>query len=916
MRQLDERALRLVIDDQLPSGASADHLATLTSYNADIKSGDTVVTPAGTLITDVHGPARMAALRDGSLQWLRTHTVTQHDQNAPNNGINPATTLPYRLPTTETVSAHDPGTGNDVEVVSRTLTGYAPVVAGDPDGWASGQASTVTTDVDLNGASSADDIVKVTRYDAEGREVESRQPKSNGSDAGTTRTVRYTAAGNTEHAECGSKPQWAGLDCKSYPAAGPLPTTITKSFNYLLAPTLVEEISGSVTRSETTSHLPDGRVSWTATVVSGLAGSTPNTKKENEYDPNTGVVTKVVARKADGSVESTVTTGFDSWGRRTSYQPSDEAPTTTVYDPSGKVASVTDANGSTKYTYDGTDAAGRTERRGLATKVEVTTAGSTWTSTGAYDADGGLVVRKLPGGITQHTELDHAGETVGRRYTGKITTVEEDGGTTVEPDGGWLAWSQDNDVTGRVTREWTPDGAAFTGPADDEVGDAIPYDRAYSYDAAGRLTQVRDRTAATSGIDVTDPAEAPACVTRSYGFDRNGNRTTKSTAPAAADGTCSTAGATTVTRTFDSADRPVTGANGQGAYSYDALGRTTTVPASDAPRPQSGDIALTYHDNDLAKSIKQGSTTTQFTLDAADRRAIESITEEAGAVTTVRRHYSDDSDNPAWVTGGDVTTRYAELIGDDLALTVSGTGSAGLAIADPRGNVVTTAELPVPGAAATAISGWNQFDEYGAAAETNTARTGALGYGWLGESQRAVSGAGLLLMGVRLYNPATGLFTSVDPVPGGNANAYTYPADPINEFDLDGRWSLKKFVKKYKWDIALTAASFIPGVGAAVWAYRAYRVVRIARAAYKAKKMKESIRATRATAWLAGRMWVGRGGKKAIAKNGARMRERGPWAWRGPAKKGKHGWSSNLTYSTKGRHDYFNFHINHRRRWF
>ncbi|MFD1833421.1 RHS repeat-associated core domain-containing protein [Streptomyces desertarenae] len=48
-------------------------------------------------------------------------------------------------------------------------------------------------------------------------------------------------------------------------------------------------------------------------------------------------------------------------------------------------------------------------------------------------------------------------------------------------------------------------------------------------------------------------------------------------------------------------------------------------------------------------------------------------------------------------------------------------------------------------------------------------------------------------MGVRLYNPATGRFPAVDPVHGGNPNAYEYVhADPLNRYDLDGKWSWRK----------------------------------------------------------------------------------------------------------------------------
>ncbi|MEU7524149.1 RHS repeat-associated core domain-containing protein [Saccharothrix sp. NPDC042600] len=812
VRELDERALRLVVDERLPAGATADQLATLTVYNTDILAGSTVVTPAGTLITDTYGPSRTAVLRDGSQAWLRTHTRTDFDQGAPNTGINPATTLPYRLPTTATTFAHDPGTGQDVEVVSRTFTDYAPAVAGDPDGWALSLPGRVTTDVDLDGTASAADITRTTRHDSEGRTVETRQPASPGTDAGTTRTVHYTVAANTAHPECGNKPQWAGLACKTHPVAAPssgptLPTTTTTGYSALLAPTTVVETSGPVTRTTTTTYLPDGRTATTATTVTGLTGSTPTTRKETEYDPQTGAATKVTARNADGSVAGTITTGYDSWGRQTTYQPSGESPTTTVYDAAGSVATVTDAGGSTRYTYDGTDAAGRTERRGLATKVEVTASGSTWTSTGAYDADGALVTRKLPGGVTRHDEFDHAGEPVGLRYTGRVTTVNEDGTTTVDPDGGWLTWSQDNDVTGRVAREWTPEGSAFTGPAGDELGDAVPYDRAYAYDPAGRLTTVRDRTAATTGVDVTDPAETPSCVTRSYGYDTNDNRRTKTTTPAAADGSCTTTGGTTTTRTYDTADRPVTGTNTQGTYTYDPLGRALTIPASDAPTPQAGDIALTYHDNDLAASITQGSTTTTFTLDAADRRTTETVTRPTDTTRTVR-HYTDNSDNPTWVTEDGVTRRYAELVGGELALTVTGTGEADLAIADLHNDIVTTVDLPPSGAAATAVTGWSDYDEFGVAAATNTATTGEVEYGWLGARQRAVTAVGLTLMGVRLYNPVTGLFTSPDPVSGGNSNAYTYPADPVNDEDLDGQWRRPKWLTWKNVGRAATVAAF------------------------------------------------------------------------------------------------------------
>jgi hypothetical protein len=93
-------------------------------------------------------------------------------------------------------------------------------------------------------------------------------------------------------------------------------------------------------------------------------------------------------------------------------------------------------------------------------------------------------------------------------------------------------------------------------------------------------------------------------------------------------------------------------------------------------------------------------------------------------------------------------------------------------------------------------------------------------------------------MGVRLYNPTTGRFLSTDPIRGGNANPYEYcSGDPINCVDLDGRWGKKwkkwgrnawGFVKRNKWEIGLTALSFVPVAGTAVWAYRSVRAATLA----------------------------------------------------------------------------------------
>ncbi len=50
-------------------------------------------------------------------------------------------------------------------------------------------------------------------------------------------------------------------------------------------------------------------------------------------------------------------------------------------------------------------------------------------------------------------------------------------------------------------------------------------------------------------------------------------------------------------------------------------------------------------------------------------------------------------------------------------------------------------------------------------------------------------------MGARPYHPALGRFLSTDLIEGGTPNDYTYVADPVNSFDLDGTWGIPNPIK-------------------------------------------------------------------------------------------------------------------------
>lgn len=870
---------------------------------------------------DVARWVQLAGADGDTTTWARPHTHTTYDQGAPNAGagagIDPATGQDYALPTTVTKGAADPNTLDttpgatepaDLQVDSITKTGYdnaVPVATGGTvgngetsdtnAGWDQGLASSTTTVMDdsvAGGTAGAAPITTTTLYDAAGEVIATNQPDTvaagNGPDAGTRQAIYYTAAGSSavgdqsdpshstpDVAACDNAPGLDGLVCETRfagnPATGTALVTTTSHYNDLDDATSTVETSGGTTRTTTTGYDADERKASTSTTVTGLTSSTPVPDENYGYDPATGLPTTTTPSSGAGGV---ITTGYDAWGRTKTYTTS-AGTTTTSYDAAGNTATVTTPDGvTTTNTYDGgtgTDAAGNVERRGLLTSLTATATsgpnkGATVTESGAYDAAGNLTTEDLPGGLSISSDYDTAGQLTDATYSGDVTATDDTGTTTTTtPATPWIGWSQTYDPEGRVIDSWTPDGAALSGETTGAA--ATGYADAYSYDPVGRLVQVIDQTRTAGGgglnADGTDPDTGTtptdaSCVIRQYGFDADGNRTSLTAIPTAADGTCQSTtpggdtGVATTTTGYDPnhSDRVTTT-----GYAYDDLGRITTIPQAQTPEGTAyattlaaggfatapGDLTLGYYDTDTVHTLTQAGQTTTYNLDATGRVLTEATGPTGSGAgdpgtSTITNGYTDTGDSPGYettTTGTSTSTEsYVSGLDGDLAATlttVAGTSAAQIAVNDPHGDTVAQITLPATGDAG-GLDDWSTNEEYGnpegnaatttgltatnPGGDTATNATGGQGYGWLGAKTRPTLEVGLVLMGARLYNPATGTFTSTDPIYRGNTTPYAYPQDPINAYDLNGQWGFHSIwhavthVVSHHWQDAVVGAGF------------------------------------------------------------------------------------------------------------
>jgi RHS repeat-associated protein len=568
--------------------------------------------------------------------------------------------------------------------------------------------------------------------------TEKRMPKAASSaDPGTTTFSYYginasdwcaSGPGLTDGAAAG------GMACSTSPGAQPNsgPSLLSSFTRYSLYwnPTVVRQAT-SASNVETSPvrttvigrDALDRPVSRTTTATTGRAIA-PTTQT---YSASTGRLTTSSTSALGSEPASSLTRVWDDNGRLSSYTDADGDTSTYSYDLAGRQTSVQDPRGTRQTSYDDADRVSAVSDSALSGSITAT-----------RDADGSLIREVLPDGVTGSTTYNEAGAPVSRKW-------ERTAGCASNCT--WFQSALSRDGLGRVTRNTT-----------------LNSDQTFGYDAVGRIATVSDRRNAV-------------CTQRTYGYDKNSNRTSETKTVSAANGSCGSGSASTKATTVDAADRLT--ASG---YSYDLLGRTSAIPAQDTP--SGSGTTLTHDVDDLLATTSAGSTTQSLTRDPNRRLRSDTSTSTGLPTKTTLVRYASDEDVPSGRTSGSAWERYITDVDGTQIATRTNTSSTSWELTDLHGDTVVTV---APGATTATL---REYTPFGAAAWSN-ASTGPVGlsHGWAGGAGKLSSFApgGLVQMGARTYNPTTGRFLEVDPIPGGGANAYDYAnQDPLNQSDLGG----------------------------------------------------------------------------------------------------------------------------------
>jgi RHS repeat-associated protein len=552
-------------------------------------------------------------------------------------------------------------------------------------------------------------------------------------DAYYMKTVYYTARSESEFGKCRNHPEWAGLPCEILHASQPLnnlpilPVTMITSYNVWDEPlTTVEE--GATTRTKTDTYDSAGRLK-TSAETSAEGAALPEVTYS--YTAETGAETGALTRQSTPTTGKTITSVYNTLGQLTSYTDADENTSTYEYDVDGRVHKTNDGKGTQTYTY------GKTT--GLPEElVDSSHEGMKFTAT--YDVEGNMLSEGYPNGMTAYYSYNQTGTPTSLVYK-KLTDCTEEEKEKCQ-------WFKDA-IVPSIHGQWLTQTSSLS-------------KQAYTYDAAGRLTQVQNTPT------------GKGCTTRVYAYDEDSNRTSLTTREPNLKKECTTSGGTIESHTYDTADRLT-----DAGIAYNSFGDITTLPEADT---EGGALTNTYYVNGQAATQTQAGQTIGYNLDPAGRTR-ETVATGKRTSDTIS-HYAGPGDSPAWTTNtSGETTRNIPGINGQLAAIQNNAEAPQLELLDLHGDIVATASI-----SETATEPTTKIDssEFGVPTTSTPPK-----YSWLGAIELPTElASGVITMGVRSYVPQLGRFLQPDPIPGGSANAYSYTfQDPVNSTDPSGEYT-------------------------------------------------------------------------------------------------------------------------------